>query len=100
MQENLPNPSIDSIPPIVLLVDDDRDTLNMYSTFFAQAGLWVSGVESADEAIDAVEELKPDAIVTDIGFSGRPEGVAIVHALKEDPATSGIPLVVLTGLSP
>jgi two-component system phosphate regulon response regulator PhoB len=87
----------DSIPPVVLLVDDDPETLDMYSTYFEQAGLWVAGLASADEAVEAVEELKPDAIVTDIGFGGRPEGVAIVHALKEDPVTAAIPLIVLTG---
>jgi hypothetical protein len=34
--------SIEAIPPIVLLVDDDRDTLDMYSTHFEREGLWVA----------------------------------------------------------
>jgi len=82
------------LPPLVLLVEDNRDTLEMYSTFFTWAGVRIAGVESA-AASTAALELHPVVIVTDVP-SPSPDTAAMVKALKADPATAGIPLVVLT----
>jgi DNA-binding response OmpR family regulator len=81
----------------VLLVDDDRDTLEMYHAYFESSGLWVSTCTIAAEALDAVDELQPDIIVTDLGFAGRADGADLVHALKTADATRDIPIIVLTG---
>jgi DNA-binding response OmpR family regulator len=86
-----------SVPPIVLLVDDDRDTLEMYHAYFESSGLWVSTCMIASEALDAVDELQPDIVVTDVGFAGRPDGANLVHTLKNADATRDIPIIVLTG---
>ena len=56
------------VPPIVLLVDDDRDTREMYSMFFESSGMCVATAANPGEAMDAVEQLQPDVVVTDIGF--------------------------------
>ena len=85
------------IPPIVLLVDDDPDTLAMYSSYFEASGVWVATSSAPSEAIDAVAELKPDCVVTDIGFHGQPAGVELIHALKSREDTRQIPIVVLSG---
>jgi CheY-like chemotaxis protein len=87
-----------SLPPIVLLLDDERDILEMYSAHFEAEGVWVATAASAREGLTAVEELRPDLIVTDIGFGGEPSGATFAQALKERRETSGIPLIVLTGL--
>src|SRR3954469_8786656 len=94
---SVPPVEAESIPPIVLLVEDDRDTLEMYSAFFEMSGVWVATSTSPIEAIDAVDELKPDVVVTDVGFSGEPLGLELVHTLKARADTRGIPLIVLSG---
>lgn len=86
-----------SVPPIVLLVDDDRDTLEMYHAYFESSGLWVSTCMIPTEALEAVDELQPDIVVTDVGFAGRPDGADLVHTLKNAEATRDIPIIVLTG---
>jgi CheY-like chemotaxis protein len=88
-----------SLPPIVLLLDDERDILEMYSAHFEAEGVWVATAASAREGLIAVEDLRPDLIVTDIGFGGEPSGATFAQALKERRETSGIPLIVLTGLA-
>ena len=88
---------VSAVPPIVLLVDDDRDTLEMYHAYFESSGLWVSTCMVPTEAVDAVDELQPDIVVTDVGFAGRPDGADFVHTLKNAEATRGIPIIVLTG---
>jgi CheY-like chemotaxis protein len=98
MQE--PSPTAPSeIPPIVLMADEDRDILEMYSAYLEAAGLWVAAASAPAEALDAVQELKPDAIVTDVGFQGRSLGIELVHALKSTEATRAIPLILLSGRS-
>src|SRR5829696_47881 len=89
-----------SLPPIVLLLDDEQDILEMYSTHFQAEGVWVATAASAREGMVAVEELRPDLVITDIGFGAEPSGAAFVEALRGRAETREIPLIVLTGLSP
>lgn len=88
-----------SLPPIVVLLDDERDILEMYSTYFQGEGVWVASAASAHEGLLAVEELRPDLIITDINFGAEPSGATFVETLKSRPDTCGIPLIVLTGLA-
>jgi len=96
MQQTLSTP-LPEIPPIVLMVDDDRDTLELYSAYFESSGLWVATSSAPGEALEAVQELRPDAIVTDVGFQGKPLGIELIHALKSTENTKGIPVIVLSG---
>jgi DNA-binding response OmpR family regulator len=90
-------PSTD-IPPIVLLVEDDRDTLDMYSTYFEMSGVWVARSTTPREAMAGVAELRPDAVITDLAFNGSDdECVELVHSLKTDLSTREIPVIVLSG---
>jgi CheY-like chemotaxis protein len=92
------SPSIDAFPPIVLLLDDERDILEMYSAHFEAEGVWVATAASAIEGMSAVEELRPDVIVTDIHFGIEPSGATFVQLLKAGPETARTPVIVLTGL--
>ena len=88
-----------ALPPIVLLLDDERDILEMYSAHFEAEGVWVATAASAGEGMIAVEELRPDLVVTDIGFGAATSGATFAQALKQRPETSRIPLIILTGLA-
>lgn len=82
------------IPPIVLIVDADRDALGLYSACFESAGMWVATSTQPIEALDAVRELKPDLIVTHLRKEPNADG--LVHALKANETTRGIPVIVLS----
>ena len=86
----------DALPPIVLLVDHDRDMLDTYSACFENAGLWIATAADPDEGLAAVDELKPDLVVTD-GYVGEQRGAAFVQALKHDADREPVPVIVLTG---
>ncbi|HET7698747.1 MAG TPA: response regulator [Vicinamibacterales bacterium] len=89
------------MPPIVLLVEDDADTRDMYSLFLETSGMWVATAADPTAAADAVVELKPDIIVTDLEFHGeRQGGLEFAQALKRDSATSHVPVVLLSGRAP
>lgn len=95
-----PNPAAESsaLPPIVLLVEDDPEVLEMFSAHFQADGVWMATAVTPNEGLGAVDELRPDLVITDIGFGGQPEGVEFIRALKERERTRHIPIVVLTGL--
>jgi DNA-binding response OmpR family regulator len=97
MSTSLHEGTADALPPIVLLVEDDRDTLDMYSSYLESAGLWVATATNPTDGQDHARELRPNLLVTDIGFGGQQTGVALVHAIKGDVKTAHIPVMVLTG---
>jgi CheY-like chemotaxis protein len=89
--------TVDALPPIVLLVEDDRDTLDMYSSYLESAGLWVATATNPVEGQAHARELRPNLLVTDIRFGGEPTGADLVHAIKHDGQTAHIPVMVLSG---
>jgi DNA-binding response OmpR family regulator len=85
------------IPPIVLLVDPESDTRDMYATSLEMSGYWVAVAGGPDEGMTAAVELQPAVIVASLSFDGRIDGLRFVRAVTESPATEQIPLVVLSG---
>jgi CheY-like chemotaxis protein len=83
------------IPPIVLLVDSDREALDEYSRHLENGGMWVAGTTAYDELIASAEELHPDVIIAD---ADRHEGDGLPQALdavRHHPDLAATPLVVL-----
>lgn len=87
------------VPPIVVLVEDDPDTLDMYAEYFELSGLWVAKSRTPSDGLDRVLELRPDLVVTDLGFAGSTDGAPLVAAIKGRPETRNVPVIVLTGQS-
>jgi two-component system, chemotaxis family, chemotaxis protein CheY len=97
-QVQIPGGSPD-VPSVVLFVDDDADTLDMYSTYFELAGMSVAKSRTPADALKRVADLRPDLVVTDLGFAGQPDGVQLVEALKGGADTQNVPVIVLSGQS-
>lgn len=85
------------LPPIVVLVDEESDSRDMYATRLEMAGFWVAVERDTPGAMQTVGELRPNAIVASINFDGRTDGLRFVRAVKERSDTRDIPLVVLSG---
>ena len=83
----------DDLPSIVLIVDADETTRAMCCAQFESAGLWVATSINPIEAIEAVRELRPNLVVTTT-FEGV--DFDLVGALKADPMTKRIPVILLT----
>ncbi|MEQ1760755.1 MAG: response regulator [Vicinamibacterales bacterium] len=82
----------------VLIVDDYADSLEAWSYFLRARGFEVI---TADNGIDAVEvalaEL-PDVVILDLDLPGR-HGIEVARLLQNDPSTTAIPLIAMTGRS-
>ncbi|MCL1473616.1 PAS domain S-box protein [Argonema antarcticum] len=66
----------------VLVVDDDVDTCDLIATVLTQYGAQVRAVYSANEAMEAIEQLKPDVLVSDIGMPEE-DGYTLIRKVRQ-----------------
>ena len=78
----------------VLAVDDDAVALHLLKEML-QPQFDVLTAESGAEALDVARTHHPDAMILDLTMPGM-SGFEVVAAIKSDPATRGIPIVILT----
>jgi CheY-like chemotaxis protein len=81
----------------ILLVDDSPDTLEMYAMGLAFAGYRPLMAADATTALGQLKNEQPDAVVADLQLVGGRGGWELIRAIKDDPSTRPIPVVVLTG---
>ena len=80
----------------LLLVDDDAALRALVRTTFEAVDLAVEEAENAREARRQIAVRRPDVIVLDVLMPGE-SGLDLCRALKSDPATAAIPIVLLSG---
>jgi len=79
--------------PRVLLVDDDKDLLQLIAMRLSAAGYAVTAVESGEAALAALAVSRPQAVVTDLRMQGM-DGMALFDAIHRD--SPSLPVVILT----
>ena len=85
-------------PPLVLLVDDHEDTVEMYALALSALGFQALTATAVDEAIERARTCQPRVIVADLSMSNL-SGFDLMHRLRADRRTREIPIIVLTGLT-
>jgi len=81
----------------VLLVDDSDVTREMVRRLLDQGGFAVTGVASAEDALEILEEREFDCMVTDIEMPGM-DGLELTRSLRSTPRFSDLPVVVVSTL--
>lgn len=80
----------------VLLVDDDKDSLELLATALRQSKAEVTAVSSSNQALAAVKSLKPDVLVSDIAMP-ESDGYDLIRRLRKANGEVGqIPAVAIT----
>ena len=82
----------------VLLVEDSKFLRLASEHALSKAGFQVSTAADGEEALQVVNDKLPDIIVLDLMLP-RISGLDVLRALKKNPATKHIPVMVLTSLS-
>jgi two-component system, cell cycle response regulator DivK len=80
--------------PVVLLVQADADSREMYTEFFRYEGLLPVPVSNARDGLTVAR--KADIVVTGLLLPGDIDGIEFIARLKRDDRTKRIPLIVLT----
>ena len=78
-----------------LIVDDSRSARVILSRMLEQHGLGVDTAESAEQALEFLGQNRPDVIFMDHLMPGM-DGFQAVQAIKSDPQTATIPLMMYT----
>jgi two-component system response regulator GlrR len=79
--------------PKVLLVDDDKDLLQLIAMRLTAAGYAVTAVESGEAALAALSVSRPQVVVTDLRMQGM-DGMALFDAIHRD--SPSLPVLILT----
>jgi len=82
----------------VLLVDDSKFLRMANERALSKAGFEVSTAADGEEALQVVNDKLPDIILLDMMLP-KISGPEVLRALKANPATMNIPVIVLTSLS-
>jgi CheY-like chemotaxis protein len=82
----------------ILLVEDSKFLRLATGRALTRAGYEMIFAGDGDEALLMAGEKRPDLILLDMMLP-KMSGLEVLKALKKEPATEAIPVVVLTGLS-
>jgi DNA-binding response OmpR family regulator len=83
--------------PRVLLAEDDRFLRRAAAARLRQQGFTVLVAVDGEEALRVARAERPDVVLLDL-IMPKLQGFEVLKALKGDPATSPIPVIVLSNL--
>src|SRR5881397_918379 len=90
--------SATTMRPVVLVVDDDRDTRDMYGLYLKAMGCRVYTAPDGSSAIRKARRRHPDVIVMDLAMP-RLDGWGAIARLKGEADTRDIPERVTRGIN-
>ncbi len=83
--------------PIVLLVDDDSDTLDLFEVFLYD-NYEVHTAANGFDGLNRAKSIQPDCIVTDIMMPVM-DGIKFIKRLRTTDGVSNVPVVAVTAFS-
>lgn len=78
---------------VLLVVDDNRDVIEMFKRFLADGRFKVLGAQTAEQALALAKETRPFLIMLDVMMPAH-DGWEVLQSLKHNPATGDIPIVI------
>lgn len=90
-------PTPDSQATKILVVEDDTFLAGMYVTKLTMEHFQVELATDGKVGLDKAKKDPPDLILLDI-LLPKMDGFEVLQALKKDPATKSIPVILLTNL--
>ncbi|MBA3538965.1 MAG: response regulator [Deltaproteobacteria bacterium] len=81
----------------ILVVDDDPEIVLMLSTRLGHCGYKITTANDGHRALEHAKRDKPDLVLLDVMMPGK-SGWEVARALKQDPATQNIKIVMVTAI--
>ena len=79
----------------ILVVDDEIDIVRMVAKVLGARGHQVEAGRDGVEAVLRIRRAPPDLVLVDAGLPGV-DGLEVCRRIKADPATRGVPVIMLT----
>lgn len=83
---------------LALVAEDSRTQAYQLKSLLESNGFEVVVAVDGDEAIARARERRPDVVISDIVMPRR-DGYSLCRALKSDPATADVPVILVTSLA-
>ena len=83
------------VPHTVLVVDDDPVIVRLLEVNFEMEGFEVVTAVDGMDGVERCRAAQPDIVVSDV-MMPKLNGLELCVAIKADPATDGIPVVLLS----
>jgi len=84
--------------PLVLIVEDDTQSMYLMERYTRTSGCRALGTTSGENALTLARQEKPAIIFLDLMLPGM-TGWEVLQALRADPITRPIPVVICTALN-
>jgi CheY-like chemotaxis protein len=83
----------------ILVVDDSETVLNFLRTILENEQYEVATATNGNDGLAQAHQSLPDLVVTDSIMPGL-DGFGLLLALRSDPATEAVPVIMLTSGAP
>lgn len=80
----------------VLVVDDERDVRDLLRKFLSRRGYIVDTAENGEQALEAVQENKPDIVLLDIRLP-KMDGLSVLRKLREE--SGDLAIITMSGVA-
>jgi CheY-like chemotaxis protein len=82
--------------PVALVVDDSMLIRHTVCRFLEERGFSVESATNGQEALETLKRVRPNLVVTDMQMP-KMGGSELITALKNEPSTAKIPIVIVAG---
>jgi CheY-like chemotaxis protein len=82
---------------VVLIIDDEIHMRRLTARMLELAGYQIVEAAGGPQALEVVQETRPDVITCDIAMPGM-NGLDVLEILKSQPETADIPVIMLTAV--
>lgn len=82
----------------VLVVDDNKDILDILSLIFEQNNFEIATISKGEEVFSCIASFSPQIILLDV-FLGSMDGRELCNELKSNPLTKHIPIIMFSAHS-
>lgn len=88
-----------AVKPLILVVDDDYDFLELNRLILERAGYRVVTASEPRTALERMSEEKPDLVLSDLMMTNLDSGFSLARNIKEDERFKDIPVIICTSVS-
>ena len=81
--------------PLVVVVDDDRASLDLMTAYLDGLGVRVALARDGEEGLGLIRAQSPAAVILDIRLPGL-DGWEVLDRMRADDATGGIPVIIVS----
>lgn len=82
----------------VLVVDDDRDFVDLTSMILTKEGYKVSSAANGHQALQVMKEERPDLVLLDVMMATPLEGVSVAREMAGDPVLKAVPIIMISSI--